>query len=228
VSWRQSDKETKRQGVKQVKIDKNTIGFALLVVMLIGAATVSLGLFNREMKAKDKLDVHTFPMKVGQWQGRELPITEKEYEILETRNLISREYTNRAGEKLYLLIIYSETNRSVFHPPEVCMIGSGLCITDKQVDEFRVGGKSFTTNKLFAEKGAFKEVILNCYKAGSVYTASFYYQQSYLALNQVFNRSVPGATLRVSMTSGTDQAATITTLKRFMGESAEVLDRLSS
>lgn len=211
-----------------MKIDKNTIGFVLLVVMLIGAATVSLGLFNRDMKAKDKLDVHAFPMKVGQWQGRELPITEKEYEILETRNLISREYTNRAGEKLYLLIIYSETNRSVFHPPEVCMIGSGLCITDKQVDEFKVGGKNFTTNKLFAEKGAFKEVILNCYKAGGVYTSNFYFQQSYLALHQMFGRGVPGATLRVSASVGKDGAQTLAMLKQFLGESAGILDKLSS
>lgn len=211
-----------------MKIDKSTIGFMLLVVMLIGAATVSLGLFNREMKAKDKLDVHTFPMKVGQWQGRELPITEKEYEILETRNLISREYTNRAGEKLYLLIIYSETNRSVFHPPEVCMIGSGLCITDKQVDKFDMGKKTFTTNKLFAEKGAFKEIILNCYKAGNVYTASFYSQQSRLAFSQMFNRSVPGATLRVSASVGKDELKTLATLKQFLGDAAGILDRLSS
>lgn len=216
-----------REARASMKLNKNTIGFVVLLAMLIGTATISLGLFNRGMKAYDKLNIHTFPIDVGEWKGKELPITEKEYKILETRNLISREYTNRAGEKLYLLIIYSETNRSVFHPPEVCMIGSGLYIVDKQIDEFRVGGKSFTTNKLFAEKGAFKEVILNCYKAGGVYTSNFYFQQSYLALHQMFGRGVPGATLRASMTSGTDQAATIAMLKRFMGESAEILDRLS-
>ncbi len=211
-----------------MRLDKNTIGFVVLVIMLIGAATVSLGLFNREMKAKDKLGVHTFPMKVGQWQGRELPITEKEYEILETRNLISREYTNRAGEKLYLLIIYSEMNRSVFHPPEVCMIGSGLCITDKQVDKFDVGKRTFTTNKLFAEKGAFKEIILNTYKAGNMYTANFYSQQSRLAFSQMFGRSVPGATLRVSMATVKDTTTTLATLKDFLSKSAVILDRLSS
>lgn len=211
-----------------MKFEKNTIGFVALVIMLIGSAAVSLGLFNREMKAQDKLDVHTFPMKVGEWKGRELPITEKEYEILETRNLISREYTNPAGNKLYLLVIYSETNRSVFHPPEVCVIGSGLCITDKQMDEFSVGGRTFTTNKLFAEKGSFKEIILNCYKAGGVYTANFYYQQTYLALHQMFGRGVPGATLRVSASVGADSEKSLKMLKSFMGQAGEILDRLSS
>lgn len=211
-----------------MKSNKNTIGFAVLIVMLIAASAVSLGLFNREMVASDKLDVHTFPMTVGEWMGRELPITEKEYDILETRNLISREYINNSGDKLYLFIIYSETNRSVFHPPEVCMIGSGLCITDKQIESFNVEGKVFTTNKLFAEKGRLKKIILNCYKVGNIYTSNFYLQQARLALYQIFRRNVPGATLRVSMAVENDRAVTLATLKKFLSRSAVILDKLSS
>lgn len=196
--------------------------------MLLAASTISLGLFSREMIASDKLDVHAFPMAVGQWQGRELPITEKEYDILETRNLISREYTNPSGDKLYLLIIYSETNRSVFHPPEVCMMGGGLTITDKQVDKVGLDSKAFTTNKIFAQKGQFKEIILNSYKAGNLHTSNFYLQQTYLALHQIFGRNVPGATLRVSMAVGHSERAALATLKDFLSKSATILDKLSS
>lgn len=211
-----------------MKFDKDKIGFIALIIVLLAAGAVSLELFNREMSASDKLDVHVFPMTVGEWQGRELPITEKEYNILETRNLISREYVNHAGDKLYLLIIYSETNRSVFHPPEVCMIGGGIAITDKQIEKFDVGNKIFTTNKLFAEKGQFKEIILNCYKAGNMYTSNFYLQQTRLAIHQIFGKNVPSATLRVSMSIGKDQASTLAILKEFLSKSAEILDRLSS
>jgi len=211
-----------------MKISKNTVGFVVLIVILLVTSVFSLGLFRREMVARDKLDVHTFPMTVGEWQGRDLTITEKEYGILETRNIISREYTNPSGDRLFLLIIYSETNRSVFHPPEVCMIGGGLAITDKQIENFDVGNKVFTTNKLFAEKGQFKEMILNCYKAGDIYTSDFYLQQTRLALHQIFGRNIPGATLRVSMAIGKDQATTLSTLKEFLSKSAVILDRLSS
>ena len=76
-----------------------------MIAILLIASVFSLGLFRRDMSAHDKLDVHAFPMKVGEWRGRELPITEKEYGILETRNLISREYIDRSGNKLYLFII---------------------------------------------------------------------------------------------------------------------------
>ena len=200
----------------------------VLIAILLISGAVSLNLFLRERSAQDRFDVHAFPMTVGEWKGKDLPITEKEYDILETRNLITREYTNPSGDKLYLLIIYSETNRSVFHPPEVCMIGSGLNITDKQVEKFDAGNNIFTTNKLFAEKGPFKEIILNSYKAGHTYTNNFYLQQAYLALHQIFGRNVPGATLRASMAAGRDEHATLATLKEFLGKSAVILDRLSN
>lgn len=209
-------------------INKNAIGFVVLIVMLVAASAISLGLFNREMTAHDVLDVHKFPMVVGEWKGRELPITEKEYDILETRNLISRAYVNPSGAKLYLFIIYSETNRSVFHPPEVCMIGSGLAITDKQIDKIGSGNREFTANKLFAEKGDFKEIILNSYMAGSIHTDNFYLQQAYLAIHQIFGRNVPGATLRVSMGVGSrGEKETLAILKDFLSKTAKIVDGMS-
>jgi EpsI family protein len=207
---------------------KNTLGYIAIIALLAVTGFFSMKLFLREMTLSDKLDINTFPMVVDGWQGKDMPITEKEYAILETRNLISREYTNPAGGKLFLLIIYSETNRSVFHPPEVCMIGGGLTITDKQVENFDAGSKVFTTNKLFAENDRLKEIILNCYKAGDLYTSNFYLQQARLAFYQIFGSNVPGATLRVSMVIEKDQAATIATLKGFISKSAVILDKLSS
>jgi len=206
---------------------KNTLGYIGIIALLAIAGYFSIKLFLREMNLSDKVDVASFPMVVDGWQGRDLTITDKEYTILETKNLISREYTNPAGGKLFLLIIYSETNRSVFHPPEVCMIGGGLTITDKQVENFNVGNKVFTTNKLFAENAQFKEIILNCYKAGGIYTSNFYLQQTRLAFYQIFGQNVPGATLRVSMAIEKDQDATLSTLKEFLSKSAVILDRIS-
>ena len=98
----------------------------------------------------DSLDIRIFPYVVGEWQGKELQVTEKEYDILETRNLISREYISSSDEKVYLFIIYSETNRGVFHPPEVCMMGGGVKIVDKRSEKIDARGYRFSVNKLYA------------------------------------------------------------------------------
>ncbi|MFH0764081.1 MAG: exosortase C-terminal domain/associated protein EpsI [Candidatus Omnitrophota bacterium] len=211
-----------------MKINKNIIGFSAIVIMLSLSGIISLNQYFKDKVSHDKVDIRSFPYAVGDWKGRDLEIKEYEYKILETRNLISREYTNSSNQKLYLFIIYSETNRSVFHPPEVCMLGSGLAIVDKQLEMIDSGGKMFSTNKLYTEKNGYKELVLYSYKAGSLYTNNFYLQQAYLAMHQVFGKRAAGATIRVSMSARKDEAQTLTVLKDFIKETVSILNQISS
>ena len=116
-------------------MNKNTLGYILIVALLIMASFFSINLFFKEKTSHDILNIAKLPYRIGNWVGKDLEVTEKEYRILETRNLVFREYSNPSGDKLFLFLIYSETNRSVFHPPEVCLIGSGLNIVDKRQEE---------------------------------------------------------------------------------------------
>jgi EpsI family protein len=202
---------------------KETIGYIGIVILLVITSFFSLNLFFKEKTAHDKYHISAFPRIVGNWKGTDDTLTEKEYAILETRNLISREYVNPQNEKLYLFIIYSETNRSAFHPPEVCMIGSGMAITDKQTERVDSGSSSFLTNKLYVEKGPYKELVLYTYKAGNIYTNNFYFQQAYLAIHQIFGAQIPGATIRVTMQIRRDEKATLTTLKDFLANTANII-----
>ena len=203
-------------------------GFFVVVALLIIASALSLQLFFRERTMHDVVDMRKFPYQIGEWKGRDLPITEGEYKILETRNLFSREYSKRSGERVFLFVIYSENNRSVFHPPEVCLIGSGFNVEDKQVDEFKRGSQVLRTNKLFIRKDKFKELVLYSYKAGDLYTDNFYFQQAYLAINQVLGRRVPGATIRVSMPIMGDEKKTLTTLQQFLGDVVKAVDQMTT
>jgi len=186
----------------------SNIAYIVLIVALVISAVFSINLFFLEKSDKDIVSVLKFPNIVGQWQGKDLPITEKEYKILETRNLITKEYKNKQGEKIYLFVIYSETNRSVFHPPEVCMVGGGLDLVNKESVSMPLRSVDITLNKMNAEKKNYKELVLYCYKAGNIYTSSYYLQQAYLALHQLFGKRVPGATIRVSMKVGRNESQT--------------------
>ncbi|MFA6320569.1 MAG: exosortase C-terminal domain/associated protein EpsI [Candidatus Omnitrophota bacterium] len=209
-------------------INKNTIGFSAIVILLAVTSFFSLNLYLREKVAHDKLNISAFPQNVLGWQGRDLLITEKEYSILETRNLISREYKNAAGERLFLFIIYSETNRAVFHPPEVCLIGSGIEIVDKKTEKVKVNKQTFAVNKLYIEKkNSLKELVLYCYRAGGMYTDNFFLQQAYLALHQIFGKQIPGATIRVSMSLKGSEEATLPSVEEFLSETIIILNKLS-
>ena len=206
---------------------KNNIGYPIIVLMLVVSSVFSINLFMRQRAQKDLLDIHKFPYKLDGWTGKDLEITEKEYRILETRNLIYRDYTNLKGEKLGLFMVYSETNRSVFHPPEVCLIGSGINIVDKRPERIEFDGRSFFVNKLYLEQGKAKELVLYCYKAANLYTDSYPLQQAYFAMYQLFGRRTQGATIRVSMPLGKDEKATLRELKLFLTETIKLLEKLS-
>lgn len=207
---------------------RNTIGYIIIVALLLATSVFSLALFFRHRTDSDLLDIRIFPETVGVWKGKDLDTPEYVYKMLETRNMISREYTTSGKEKLYLFIIYSETNRSVFHPPEVCMVGSGLEIVDKQTIGIKSGNKIFSTNKLHVEKkDRYKELVLCSYKAGDLYTENFYLQQACLIFHQMFGKRVPGATIRVSMPITGDEETTLAALKSFLSETVKIVDGIS-
>jgi len=206
----------------------NTLGYIIVIVLLTVTSVFSLRLFFQQRSAHDRLDIRTFPYKVGNWQGKDLKVSEKEYDILETRNLVLREYANPSGEKLSVFIIYSETNRAVFHPPEVCLIGSSVKIVDKKTEKVDSGEYKFSVNRLDTEKDNYRGVVLYCYKAGNLYTDNFYLQQASFALNQLLGRHKGGATIRVSMPirENKNKAAALNTLKNFIAEAAKIIDAL--
>jgi EpsI family protein len=206
-------------------MSKNTFGYIVLILLLVVTSAVSIQLFVRQRSDHDVLDVRTFPRVVGDWKGVDLELTEKEYEILETRNLIFREYINSKKRKIHIFIVYSETNRSVFHPPEVCLIGSGVTINDMTNEELAVGKNEFLVKKLHLEKNNHTDIALYCYKAGNLYTDNFYLQQIYFTLNQLFGKHKGGATIRASISLDNEEA-NLATLKGFMRDAILALERL--
>lgn len=204
----------------------NSLGFLIIVTLLIASAFFSLNLYLRQRSAHDQVDVNSFPYQVGQWQGRDLGVEEEEYQILETRNLVLREY-RKNGKKISLFIVYSETNRLVFHPPEVCMMGSGVKIVDKKIESIEHGSKKFSVNKLYVAKDGNRGLALYCYKAGNLYTDNFYLQQISFAFNQLLGRHKAGATIRASAPLGNDEKEVLEDLKDFFIKAVEHLETIS-
>ncbi len=204
----------------------NIARFLVVLVLLIIASFFSLNLYFEQKDTRDSLDIRNFPYTIGEWQGKDLEVTEKEYDILGTRNLVSREYINSSSEKIYLFIIYSETNRMAFHPPEVCMMGGGTKIVDKRSVLINSSGYNFSVNKLYIQKDKYRGMALYCYKAGNLYTDNFYLQQALFALNQLSEKHRGGATVRVSMSMDKEEQVCFETLKEFIVEAVKIVDNL--
>lgn len=130
----------------------------------------------------------SFPMQIGEWEGTAIAPDERDLEILETRNVLSRDYKNPQGDALHLFLVSSKKDRRVAHPPEVCYISSNFNVMNAQ--ESRVGEgalavlvKTFTAVQ---ERNADdRQEVLYLYKIGKRYTTNYYAQQLQFALDSL-------------------------------------------
>ena len=67
--------------------DKN---FIVIVILLGASCLIAWNLYFRVYQHIDKVNIHLFPKTIGEWNSQELPITEEEYAILETKNAFAR------------------------------------------------------------------------------------------------------------------------------------------
>lgn len=201
---------------------KSNKHFTIVLILLIATLAISVPLYLAAPRADKEAVVANLPMKIHGWVGRDLPVEENAYEILETRNLILREYA-KDGHKVYLYIIYSMDNRKVSHPPEVCFEGSGVTIVRKQkVPLVLAGNRQITVNMLLVERKGAMNAVIYWYKAGGAYTDNYLKQQLQIALNHLKFKKTPGALIRLSAESPSgDAARALEDIRQFAKEASE-------
>ena len=184
----------------------------LAVVSIIGFVSYLPTRFDISLKVK----VADFPMNVGEWQATDIPLSERDYEILETRNLIMREYKNTKGNSVYLYIVYSEDNRKVSHPPEICLSGGGLSILNKASMQIT---DSIRATRLLTEKGDLRQLVIYWYKAANLNTDKYLKQQLKVVLDRTLGKRTSCALIRVSTDiRGEGEAAALGLIKSFAKE----------
>ena len=195
--------------------DKSLI---FIIALMLAAAIISWHLYFKVYRRQDTVSIHNFPNKIEGWSAEELPITDQEKAILETDNVFSRRYTNPNGEEVYLFIVYSQSNRKVSHPPEVCYIGSGAAILSNVHDSFATdtAAKEIAVNLVTIEKGSDRQVFFYWFKVGDSFTPNYWKQQGLIALKSFLGRPSSSALIRVSASIlNGDKAGAVQRLKKF-------------
>jgi len=198
---------------------KNSKSIVLIGLTLASTAVISWGLFFKQAVEKDTVDIHHFPKTVGTWDSVDLPITKDEYAILETRNAFVRLYTNSVDKtKIYLYLVYSQTNRKVAHPPEICYTGSGLTIIEDVRDTIPVQYKNLTihANRLRLLKGNSTQMAYYWFKVGDNFTSNYWKQQILIVFYTLLGRHPSSALVRLSAdVTDSDINKTVVSIKNF-------------
>lgn len=193
--------------------------FIILIVLLIISGAISWNFSLKKYLAKDTVDISHFPQKIAAWSSEDLPISAEDYDILETKNVFVRRYTNPQKEKMYLFIVYSQNNRKVSHPPEVCYTGSGISILKHTQNSIAVPTehRMLEVNELLLAKGKTKQLAFYWFKVGDSFTSSYWKQQILIAVKTLLGQPASSALIRVSKdVENNDVLTTTHQLKEFV------------
>ena len=195
----------------------NNKNFIITLVILILAGVIGFILYlPSRVTEMDNIKMSDFPKTFGEWDSEDIALSERVYELLETKNLIMRNYKNKQGDIINLYIIYSQDNRKVSHPPEICLQGGGATITNKSPVQITDSTKA---TKLIIENGNSRELVVYWYNAGEVHTNRYLRQQLKTVVDRMSGKKSSNVLIRVLTQvgdSGQDEA--LNKIKLFCAE----------
>lgn len=168
-------------------------------IIFTAAAAISWPLYFYNYAATDTVNIHEFPMSIGDWTAEEIPIPDKDYEILETRNAFTRMFTHKDGGQIMLYMIYSQHNRRVAHPPEICYTGGGATIITKYPYDIPYKkDRPLTVNRILIDDVSHQQLMHYWFKIGDSYTPSYWQQQFLIGLKTLLKKTSSSAMIRIT------------------------------
>ncbi len=198
---------------------KKNFSYILILILFFCSGAVSWNLYFKEYSQKDTVDINKFPKIIGEWTSKEVPISEGDYAILETRNAFIRNYTNVAGEKVQIFIVYSQNNRKVSHPPELCYTGSGARVLSNVPATIPLqNAKAIEGNRVLVERGRTQQVLYYWFKVGDSFTGNYWKQQILIGLKTLTGKPASSALIRLSSTikNGKTEKEALDIIKKFV------------
>jgi len=173
---------------------------SFIIFLFIVSAAISWQLYFKVYSQKDTVSIHSFPQRIDDWSAAEIPISQQDKALLETDNVFVRRYTNPQGEEVYLFIVYSQNNRKVSHPPEVCYTGSGATIVNNVHDSFStdLSIADIRVNRVTVEQGRERQIFFYWFKVGDTFTSNYWKQQGLIALKSFLGQPSSSALIRIS------------------------------
>ena len=179
---------------------------ALVMVALLGLTSYASATFLYPgVYESENLHAPRIPLEIGAWEGRDLEIGPETRQILETDDVIQRNYRHPLHRQstVQLAVVFSPRNRRVAHPPEVCYTAAGWEMSAKRIEQYDDVPEMV---RLTLSIGGREDLVLYCYLAGEDFTADYLRQQWNIVRNAITRESTSSALIRFSTTVQRDES----------------------
>ena len=205
--------------------------FFMILGILIFAMVVSLFLQSKKIKPVVVSIVKELPRIIGNYKSQDLELKERIYEILETRNIIMREYMTENKPPILFYMIYSPQTHKTSDPPENCLRGEGRTITAKKKKVIRINTSKkvfdLNVNLLTVEKGKDKQLYVYWFIAGDTFIDSYFKQRFKLISAYIKRAPLSGGQIRISTPYKNEEEAFLRLEKFIQAASPALLELLS-
>ncbi len=199
--------------------------YLILVGVLFFFSGIIAWVQFKQPQEKKSIDISEIPFHIGEWKAEEIPVDKQTKDILETENILMREYVNSKGEKILLAIVYYKDSRVALHLPESCLMGQGSRLTDRKPEKIGISVDNyFYANQIVTKSNSGNNLVLYYFETGSLRTNSYFKFRWQMLLNKLNGRSTGGALVRFSKVVRENSLTNdLETVKRFMKEMGELL-----
>ncbi len=176
----------------------------ILPICLVLIAIVGNWLFFRAERDTKEINLaHIIPSNLGQWNSEDLVLKDYVYKILGSKNVLSRRYTDKNGDVVFLSVVVSDKDRRVVHPPEVCLKGGGKKVLGKQIKHIA----GLKVNQLVLASHPRNTIVWYWYALGDFFTTNYYYYQLKNLIQRILSRPKRSYLFRISFEDGLQPVA---------------------
>ncbi|MEX2222891.1 MAG: exosortase C-terminal domain/associated protein EpsI [Candidatus Rokuibacteriota bacterium] len=206
----------------------------VVVAGLLVVTTALSWVLARSAREDHDVRLQELPTVIGPWRGRDEALKKPDlvYAVLETSNVLSREYRNAGGgeERVDLLITYFRQGHRGFHPPEVSFVGAGNRIVQAGIVSIPRGagdGVPRLEANMFRGRTSSGDVLfLYWFISGERSMASYYKSSAYRVWDAIWRRPSSASMVRVALplVNG-DLERTMAAAEQFIGDLRPLLPR---
>jgi EpsI family protein len=140
----------------------------------------------------------SFPLALGDWRGQDFKLDDRVYNILGTRDVLSRSYGNDLGKSLQLVIVLSQQSGKRTHPPDQCFAGEGNTTVSSEDRTVSCSEAApIRVHELVLDRWDGCRVVWYFYKSGPNLNTSYWRHQAGVALRKLRNPAAADLLIRV-------------------------------
>jgi len=203
--------------------------FVPLALVLV-AAVALLNARSRVEILPPPVELSSFPLVLGPWQGIDLNLSQGELQVLGPGQFLLRNYLNTKNQSVAnLFVAYFPSQRSgdTIHSPKNCIPGSGWApLSSTYFPIRRPDGSTMVVNRYIVAKGGDRDLVFYWYLAHNRVAANEYYAKILLVRDAINLNRTDGSLIRVVVPiSGRDENAAQSRGLDFIRQLLPVLDR---